>query len=190
MTEARHVLERKIDVCFGYTDQNRDGVIDSADVLTLAARLIAASGEPYDSPKSIALLRTAEDWWDALRGALDVDGDGRIDPDEYRSGMLRLSRVHQGPPGDDVLAAVRPLWALCDRDDDGQVTAEEFGHFQRALGVAPDALATGFTRLDLDGDGTLSVEELATALWEFWTSEDPDAAGNWLFGDAFLTAAS
>ncbi|MGW4806217.1 EF-hand domain-containing protein [Kitasatospora sp. NPDC004272] len=81
------------------------------------------------------------------------------------------------------------LRALCDRDDDGRVTAEEFTRFHRALGLPPGTAGLAFERLDLDGDGTLSVAELAAALWEFWTSEDAGALGNWLFGDAFLTAA-
>ncbi|MFD0567209.1 hypothetical protein ACFQ2M_38565 [Kitasatospora saccharophila] len=56
-------------------------------------------------------------------------------------------------------------------------------------GPSPGTAGLAFERLDLDGDGTLSVAELAAALWEFWTSEDAGALGNWLFGDAFLTAA-
>ncbi|GAA2090621.1 hypothetical protein GCM10009759_14300 [Kitasatospora saccharophila] len=189
MTGVNRVLERKIDVCFGFADQNRDGVIDSADVLTLTARLIAAAGVPFDSPKSVAMLRVGAAWWEALRAELDVDGDGRIDPDEYRAGVLRLSGAQAGPPGPGALAAAGALWALCDRDDDGRVTAEEFTRFHRALGLPPGTAGLAFERLDLDGDGTLSVAELAAALWEFWTSEDAGALGNWLFGDAFLTAA-
>jgi Ca2+-binding EF-hand superfamily protein len=188
--EPNRLLQRKIDVCFGYADQNRDGVFDAGDLLTLAARVIAGTGEPFDSPKSVALLRASDQWWRALRAGLDSDHDGFIDASEFRTGVLRLSAGQADNPGTEVQDACALLWDLCDRDGDGLVTAAEVSRLQQVLGVSPEAHLTAFEKLDRNGDGLLSVEELARALWEFLTSPDPSAPGNWLFGDAFQTATS
>ncbi len=42
--------------------------------------------------------------------------------------------------------------------------------------------APGFQRLDHDADGKLRQEEIRAAAVEYFTSEDPDADGNWLYG--------
>jgi hypothetical protein len=38
-------------------------------------------------------------------------------------------------------------------------------------------------KLDTSGDGTLTVDELVAAARDFYLSDEPDAVGNWLFGD-------
>ena len=51
-----------------------------------------------------------------------------------------------------------------------------------ALSVAQATAETAFEHLDLDGDGFLSREEFVQLIDEFYTSDDPDAAGTWLYG--------
>ncbi|MER6386969.1 EF-hand domain-containing protein [Streptomyces sp. NPDC001523] len=181
------LLDRKFDMCFGHADQNQDGVVDAADILTFAARVIAAVGEPFDSPKATEMLRVCQSWWEGMASELDTDKDGKIDPQEYRVGMRRL--VGSKSSFD---AASRPvataIWKLCDRDDDGEVTATEFSAVQRAFGTSAENARIGFEKLDLDGDGSLSVDELMIAFHDFYTSTDADTNGNWLFGADFRIA--
>jgi hypothetical protein len=40
-----------------------------------------------------------------------------------------------------------------------------------------------FEKLDLDHDAEISREDFSQALWELHFSNDPDAPGNWLFGE-------
>ncbi|MEW1695233.1 EF-hand domain-containing protein [Streptomyces sp. NPDC093249] len=181
------LLDHKFDMCFGHADQNKDGVVDAADILTFAARVIAAVGEPFDSPKSVEMLRVSENWWKGMLAELDTDKDGKIDPEEYRVGMRRLVGSASS-----FEAASRPvataIWALCDRDDDGEVTAAEFSAVQLAFGTTPENARLGFEKLDLDSDGSLSVDELTSAFRDFYTSTDVETNGNWLFGADFQTA--
>ncbi|MEV7834225.1 EF-hand domain-containing protein [Streptomyces subrutilus] len=181
------LLDHKFDMCFGHADQNKDGVVDAADILTFAARVIAAVNEPFDSPKATEMLRVCQNWWEGMASELDTDKDGKIDPLEYRVGMRRL--VGSKSSFD---AASRPvataIWKLCDRDDDGEVSAREFSAVQLAFGTTPENARIGFEKLDLDGDGSLSVDELTAAFHDFYTSTDADTNGNWLFGAEFQTA--
>jgi Ca2+-binding EF-hand superfamily protein len=51
-----------------------------------------------------------------------------------------------------------------------------------AFGTPSEDVEAAFDRLDLDQDGNISVTELVEAARQYYTSTDPDAAGNWLFG--------
>jgi Ca2+-binding EF-hand superfamily protein len=183
----RELLDRKFDVCFAHADQNGDGVVDASDILTFAARIIAAVGEPFDSEKSITMLRVSDSWWRAMVAGLDTTGDGKIDPTEYRVGMRKIvaSQASFDQASRPVASAI---WALCDRDGDGRVEADEFRLVQQGFGTSPENARLAFERLDLDGDGSLSVDELLIAWRDFYTSTDPEATGNWLFGTDFQLA--
>lgn len=71
---------------------------------------------------------------------------------------------------------------LCDADGDGTVGPDDLWVMMAAFGTSRENVAAAFERLDGDGDGMVSVGELVEATRQFYTSTDPDVAGNWLFG--------
>lgn len=177
------LLDRKIDVCFGHGDQNGDGVLEPADALALAARIIAYLGEPFNSPKAQALLNAFETFWAHVSEQFDSDSDGQISPAEWRAGLTRGF-------AEDIAgyeAGFKPLaqatFDICDRDGNGKVYPKEFAAFHKAFGMSPHQSQIAFDKLDTNGNGYLEVEELLTAWQEYYTSDDPEAGGNWLFGD-------
>ncbi|MGW1509374.1 hypothetical protein [Streptomyces sp. NPDC002394] len=48
--EVDQLLDRRLDVCFGHGDQNGDGVLESADALALAARVVADGTPAWSRP--------------------------------------------------------------------------------------------------------------------------------------------
>ncbi|MDV9190561.1 EF-hand domain-containing protein [Streptomyces sp. SR27] len=52
----------------------------------------------------------------------------------------------------------------------------------RALGVDGNLSAETFARIDLNGDGFVSVDEFVNAARDVWSSNDPKAAGAVMFG--------
>jgi Ca2+-binding EF-hand superfamily protein len=51
-----------------------------------------------------------------------------------------------------------------------------------ALGATEEEAQAAFTHLDQDNNGTLSTDELAAAFFEYYSSSDPSAHGNYVFG--------
>ncbi|MFI1281041.1 aldehyde dehydrogenase family protein [Streptomyces sp. NPDC020858] len=176
------LLNKKFDVCFGHLDADGNGSVDREDLLTLGAQLLAAFDEPATSPKGTRLMDGLAQFWDALSAAADADGDKRLTPQEYRTGMK--GAFITSAVGFDQ--AFRPLTeavvGLLDSDGDGEVDEKEFQVWQEVFRTSEENRAAAFRALDKDGSGKLSVEELLTSLREYYTSPDADATGNWLFG--------
>ncbi|MBZ6131579.1 MULTISPECIES: EF-hand domain-containing protein [Streptomyces] len=176
------LLHRKIDVCFRHFDTDDNGSIDREDLLTLGAQLLSKFGEPVTSPKGVALMDGMTRFWDALVAAADQDGDQRLSLDEYRACMT--GAFVEAPEGFDT--SFRPLaeavCALLDTDGDGQVDEREFQAWQEVFRTAPEHRAEAFRKLDTDGSGKLTVDELLAAVREYYLSPDADATGNWLYG--------
>ena len=69
-----------------------------------------------------------------------------------------------------------------DTDKDGKVSVPEYSAYLTAWGTTDAEIIEPFRRLDRDGDGYLTADELRQNAEEFFFSDDPEAAGNWLVG--------
>ncbi|MGR9052791.1 MAG: EF-hand domain-containing protein [Gammaproteobacteria bacterium] len=178
-------LDRKIDICFTHGDQNRNGVLEPADAQALAARIITNIGEPMDSVKAQALFKAFEDSWIMMSAKMDVNGDGKISPEEWRKGIRKTFSEDPNGYKEGFRPLAEAIFNLCDRDDNGSVSQQEFELFHKAFGTSAANSKIAFEKLDANGNGVLSVDELLVAWQEYYTSTDPNARGNWLYGDVW-----
>jgi Ca2+-binding EF-hand superfamily protein len=180
-TEAGPVLSTKLRRMFAFLDTNQDGSLTEQDLTAIADRLSVAIPT---RPEKVQRMRDAlaAIWDQHLRG-MDDDGDGQIDPAEYERGF-REAIARDGSTLVDLLHdLVAASLDICDTDNDGLITLEEYTLLGQAVsGCTPEDRATAFAKIDLDGNGSLSPEEIRNAVVEYFTSEDPKARGNWLYG--------
>jgi hypothetical protein len=181
----QNFLDRKIDVCYTHGDQNGDGTLEPADALALAARIVAYIGEPFGSTKAQRLFKSFETFWGHMSAKMDANNDGKVTPDEWRKGMRKAFAEDKRGFEEGLRPLAEAVFALCDKDGNGQVSEKEFHAFQRAFGSSEANSKLAFQKLDRDKSGHLSVQELLKAWQEYYTSEDPNAPGNWLFGDVW-----
>lgn len=173
--------DRKLDRSFAHLDVNGNGQVERDDVLGLGARLLVGFGESPTSKRGRSVIDKFDALWDSLVSALDTDGDGRISPEEYRAGMTRA--FIEGPDFERVFRpAAESIAQLADTDGDGSIDFAEFTRILDAFGASAGDAHAAFNRLDRDSSGTLTVAELVQATREYYTSDDPNAVGNWLFG--------
>jgi hypothetical protein len=177
-TELR---KRKLDRAFGHMDVDGDGHIAREDLLGLGARILVGFGEAPTSAPGARLVDGFDDIWTALAGELGCGRDGRISCADFQAAMVAvfIDGEHFEPV---FQPAARAVAHLCDSDGDGLIGPGEFRMMLSAFGTAYDDVDLAFDRLDADTDGRVTVEELVLATRQFYTGEDPHAAGNWLFG--------
>ncbi|WP_445394910.1 EF-hand domain-containing protein [Streptomyces sp. LE64] len=182
--DAGRLLANKLDWSYLHIDADRNGLIERQDLLGLAAHLLLTYAEPSSTPKGQALMGAFDRFWDTLSAHCDTDRDGRITPSEYRDGM-RAAYV-DGDRFDAIFhPAATALALVADTDGDGGIDRPEFLAMEAVLGVSQAEGRTAFERLDTNADGALDVPEYLTAVREYYTSPDPDAPGNWLYGATF-----
>ncbi|MET9224583.1 EF-hand domain-containing protein [Lentzea sp. NPDC003310] len=174
------VLSHRIEATFAHYDADGNGVIELADLYALANRLMLGFGEPASSERGRELIETSDRFWDALVDRCDVDRDGQISLDEYRTAMTAvLADVDEF---DDVFLEVsESLLALADADGDGRVEVAEFAVLLKARGLSDSECGLAFARLDADGDGSISLQEYVDAVYDYYTNPAEGTPGSWLY---------
>jgi Ca2+-binding EF-hand superfamily protein len=191
LTALTSLQDLKLDRAFAHLDVDGDGQIEREDVIALGARLLIGFGEAPTSTKGKDLLASLDGLWEGLLDELGLGRDGRLTIDDFRDGMAGAF-VH-GSHYDPVLGPVVDAIArLCDTDDDGAVGLDDLRTLHEAFGLHGDAAEPALARLDLDGSGRITTVELSEAARDYYTSDDPEALGNGLFGplDPAMASAS
>lgn len=174
---------RKLDRAFGHMDLDADGIVEREDLLGLGARILVGFGESPTTTTGRKLVDSFDGIWNALCSNHNDQGhrDRRISAEEFRESMT--AAFIEGDRFETVFApAAHAVAELCDTDGDGQIGPAEFRIMLSAFCTAYDDVDAAFDRLDRDADGRLSVPELVEATRQYYTGDDPHAAGNWLYG--------
>jgi Ca2+-binding EF-hand superfamily protein len=181
--------ERKFEKIFQYIDVNSNGTLEFVDLLAYAARVMSAFEVAPTSPKGQRLVDGLQLFWEVLLSSLDIDGDRKISPEEWRGGMAAAFLDDAGGFDRALRPGIIAAAAVTDTDDDGVVSRAEFIKSGLALGVSLEEKEAAFDHMDVDGSGVLSVDEIVEAAREFFTSADPEVRGNWMFGPLGLQLA-
>jgi Ca2+-binding EF-hand superfamily protein len=173
--------KRKLNALFNLYDVNQDGFVEQADFEHIVQNLATIQGFQPGSSGYTRLSANHMAVWHNIQQLSGAPGSQRVTPEEFIAGHDRLLSVK-----DTFLATVGSfadsIIELSDRDGDRRLSQQEYVANLRSFN-ADEAVATeAFRRLDRNGDGYLTHDEISQAVEEFYYSEDPEAPGNWLIG--------
>jgi Ca2+-binding EF-hand superfamily protein len=172
---------KKLTRYFRVYDVDDDGRIGAGDFERVLENVRMLHGLDERSPDQDALRRSFTRRWESLRASADTDDDGGVDISEW----LRYwgAVISQDEEYEEVVTAlVARLFEAFDTDEDGRLGPDEYCNFFAVYGLSADLARSMFARLDLNGDGTISHDELMGHVHAFYRGDDPGAAGNLLFG--------
>ncbi|MEU6153222.1 EF-hand domain-containing protein [Actinosynnema sp. NPDC047251] len=178
---ATSILSRKLQHMFRLLDNDQDGYVTAQDISARADALAAPFGAHPE--KAQALKDSMHHIWDTYLQQVDEDGDGRLTAADYERGIRAAIDGDNAGFVDSLHRSAAAWYALFEADRDGHLNFDEYATLARGMGgAAAEGREQAFRRLDHDADGSLRAEEVRKAVVEFWTGEDPDANGNWLYG--------
>ncbi|UGY92311.1 EF-hand domain-containing protein [Streptomyces gobiensis] len=176
-------LNDKLSRRFRTWDRDGNGYLERSDFVQGADRLGDAFNRPADSPQRQQMREMCQRLWEGLRKFADADGDGRVSEAEYRRAFTELIVKQPGAFDAAYAPFVSTLMAMADHDGDGRLDRDEYrSWFVTAFGITEHDADTAFDKVDADGDGHVTEEEMVAAIRDYYFSNDPDASGNWLLG--------
>ncbi|MCX4717923.1 EF-hand domain-containing protein [Streptomyces virginiae] len=177
---ATPVLTRKMHYMFALLDADRDGLLGADDLTAVADRM--AEVFPGRPDRIHTLRDVLHRLWEDHLAHVDLGG-GRLDPEAFERGIRRSVAASPVTLLETLHAGASAWLALTDVDDDGLIGLDEYLLLSQAIGGVPaQQMKEAFHRLDRDGNGTLDPAEIDAAVVEFFSSDDPNAPGNWLYG--------
>ncbi len=174
--------KRKLTAFFKTFDADNNGYIEQNDILRIVKNLTAIRNETTNSATYTFLHTKYMSDWEGLLQATDTNGDGKISLDEWL--VFHDLQVQAETPYWRVgeKTSVQFLFELIDMNSNGEIGADEYALFLKAYNVNTPSEVI-FNKMDLDGDGNLSLSEFITLCDQFYLSDDANAPGNWVFGN-------
>ena len=174
--------KQKLGRLFNVLDSDHNGRLEKSDYDTVVSNLAKIHGWQPGSPEHSELEGLYMTIWGNLKALADADNDGQVTPDEF---MQFHAQMLSTPDMYDqiTIGTVDLLFEAFDANRDGFLSREDFGNFFAAYNIKDQAVTDeAFKKLDVAGKGKFSKDETLARVKEFYFSNDPAAAGNWLFG--------
>jgi Ca2+-binding EF-hand superfamily protein len=162
-TATDQTLEQR----FKLWDVDQDGRIERSDFEAEAARIVQVFGEDPDSPQARAVANAYVDMYDYLASKAGV-GDSGMDLTQFVA-VAKSEVIESGDSGFSrvLRPTIQAVVNLCDTDGDGAVDPPEYAKWIEAIGASDADPAESFRLIDVNNNGSLSIEELVSAVKKY-----------------------
>lgn len=171
----------KIPNLFKMFDADNNGILEAADIHRIIDTCAAKQGwqkggEDYEEFKEHFLSM-----WLGMVSLADKNQDEKVTLDEF---LAFYDDLLTSPDRAQIVIGGLggAIFGTFDVNFSGDLTLDEFKEFYAAMGLDSGFGTMIFSKLSRNSDRNITIKELIELLDEFFTSQDPKAAGNFLFG--------
>jgi len=82
----------------------------------------------------------------------------------------------------EILALSDAIFTVIDTDRSGHLDKSEWAELFRVYNISVIYVDETFAKIDINGDGNLSKDEVMSMIEDFYYSNDPESAGSYMFG--------
>ncbi len=176
---------KKLTHFFRLLDLDNNDILQLDDFSDIAERLSQEFGYDHASDEHKFLVDRCVNFFHRLLTNIEHEGYQVISLEEWLN-YMDTTFVHN--PEHEALDEFTDfiigfLFDLFDENNDGYLSAEEYADMFLLYNIDIKHSGKAFTSIDINKDERLARNELVYAFETFMTSDDPDARGNWIFGD-------
>lgn len=162
-----------------FFDLDNSGSIDQEDFKLYAERVCKTHGWTVNEGKGAVAYQRVMSIWDALK-KVDADGDGTVDQEEW---CTMWNNLAQGQGSQEWQEKYRDLiFSQIDTSGEGTIEEDEFTAVVTKYGAVASDSSEAFNRMTKNKSVTVDAALFARLWNEFFSSDDPSAPGNFIFG--------
>lgn len=183
MADLTDFQKKKISRVFTtFFDVNKDGVIEWPDFEICMQKVREMHGWDTDGEKYLHALETLRLIWDGLKQYADENQDDKITEDEWLKMWQECIKVsnEKGIP-EWQQRYMDFMFDVNDTSGDKLIDMEEYSTVYTNFGMTKEECEDAFKKFAENGNVD---RDLYNKLWmEYFSSSDPSAKGNFIFGD-------
>lgn len=176
---------QKMNRWFDAYDVDGDGVLTMQDFEQSLVNMVRLLELSEDSPVYERALQINQNHWQHLLSISDQNRDHQITRDEFINWAIMAYQQRHVPSVEQAFESwIIGIFELLDVDGNGTISKQEYATFYQAHPAVyvAEQVDEIWDHLDTNHDGRLSFGEAFTMMLQFFFSDNPVDAGNWIYG--------
>lgn len=176
------VRKQKLVHLFNILDTNRNGVLQPDDFIAVAEKICDKLQYGPVSKERLDLKSRALRLFVQLLTDMEKE-DVSISQDEWMRLFGSWEIIHPASAKKYIYRIASYVFNLFDQNGDHVISKREYLAMFEIYNIDMTYSEKGFSGLDANGDGLVSMEEMTHGFKDFLLSPDPEAPGNYIFGN-------